>query len=130
MSFITARPQCERSRKSILVWSALIEDLIGTPLIDFCPVKSRSRSLERPPPPSLITWLMVMPRFSQACSCSALVPGNVRLGLNKVRKALGINQVGKLIAYTSVEQEHAWEHLGITNRPVHTQGGGGRATHL
>src|ERR1019366_2857682 len=38
---------------------------------------------------------------------SALVPGYVRLAINKVRKSLGINQLGKLIAYTSVEQEHA-----------------------
>ena len=45
---------------------------------------------------------------------SALVPGYVRLAINKVRKALGIGQLGKLVAYTSVEQEHAWENLGIT----------------
>ena len=45
---------------------------------------------------------------------AALVPGHVRLAINKVRKALGIGQLGKLIAYTSVEQEHAWENLGIT----------------
>ncbi len=61
---------------------------------------------------------------------AALVPGNVRLGLNKVRKALGINQVGKLIAYTSVEQEHAWENLGITISQVIKEGGGGRANDL
>ena len=48
---------------------------------------------------------------------AALVPGHVRLAINKVRKALGINQLGKLIAYTSVEQEHAWENLGITISP-------------
>ena len=45
---------------------------------------------------------------------AALTPANVRLAINKVRKSLGINQVGKLIAYTSVEQEHAWENLGIS----------------
>jgi len=61
---------------------------------------------------------------------AALVPGNVRLGLNKVRKALGINQVGKLIAYTSVEQEHAWENLGITISQVIKEGGGGRTNDL
>ncbi len=61
---------------------------------------------------------------------AALVPGNVRLGLNKVRKALGINQVGKLIAYTSVEQEHAWENLGITISQVIKEGGGGRSNDL
>ena len=58
------------------------------------------------------------------------MPGNVRLGLNKVRKALGINQVGKLIAYTSVEQEHAWENLGITISQVIKEGGGGRSNDL
>ena len=31
---------------------------------------------------------------------AALTPANVRLAINKVRKSLGINQVGKLIAYT------------------------------
>ncbi|MGB6431182.1 MAG: hypothetical protein WBF06_11385 [Candidatus Acidiferrales bacterium] len=62
---------------------------------------------------------------------SALVPGYVRLAINKVRKALGIAQLGKLIAYTSVEQEHAWENLGITISQVIKEGGsGGRASDL
>ncbi len=61
---------------------------------------------------------------------AALTPGNVRLALNKVRKALGVNQVGKLLAYTSVEQEHAWENLGITISQVIKEGGGGRANDL
>src|SRR5713226_8089465 len=61
---------------------------------------------------------------------AALTPGNARLALNKVRKALGINQVGKLVAYTSVEQEHAWENLGITISQVIKEGGGGRANDL
>ncbi len=61
---------------------------------------------------------------------AALTPGNVRLALNKVRKALGSQQVGKLIAYTSVEQEHAWENLGITISQVIKEGGGGRANDL
>jgi len=62
---------------------------------------------------------------------SALVPGYVRLAINKVRKALGISQLGKLIAYTSVEQEHAWENLGITISQVIKEGGsGGRASDL
>jgi hypothetical protein len=61
---------------------------------------------------------------------AALTPGNVRLALNKVRKALGINQVGKLIAYTSVEQEHAWENLGITISQIVKEGAGGRANDL
>src|ERR1700685_527857 len=54
---------------------------------------------------------------------SALVPGYVRLAINKVRKALGIGQLGKLIAYTSVEQEHAWENLGITISQVIKESG-------
>jgi hypothetical protein len=62
---------------------------------------------------------------------SALVPGYVRLAINKVRKALGIAQLGKLIAYTSVEQEHAWENLGITISQIIKEGGsGGRASDL
>jgi hypothetical protein len=55
---------------------------------------------------------------------SALVPGYVRLAINKVRKALGINQLGKLIAYTAVEQEHAWENLGIAISQIIKEGGG------
>lgn len=44
----------------------------------------------------------------------ALVPMQPRLAINKVRKALGLDKVGKLIAYTAVEQEHAWEQLAVT----------------
>jgi hypothetical protein len=54
---------------------------------------------------------------------AALTPANVRLAINKVRKSLGINQVGKLIAYTSVEQEHAWENLGISVSQIIKEGG-------
>ena len=61
---------------------------------------------------------------------SALVPGYVRLAINKVRKALGIGQLGKLIAYTSVEQEHAWENLGITISQVIKENAGGTANDL
>jgi hypothetical protein len=61
---------------------------------------------------------------------AALVPGYVRLAINKVRKSLGINQLGKLIAYMSVEQEHAWENLGITVSQVIKEGAGGRANDL
>ncbi len=61
---------------------------------------------------------------------AALTPANVRLAINKVRKSLGINQVGKLIAYTSVEQEHAWENLGITISQVIKEGGAGNANDL
>jgi len=71
---------------------------------------------------------LATPRVNAANS--ALVPGHVRLAINKVRKALGINQVAKLIAYTSVEQEHAWENLGITISQVIKEGPGGSANDL
>ncbi len=61
---------------------------------------------------------------------AALTPANVRLAINKVRKSLGINQVGKLIAYTSVEQEHAWENLGITISQIIKEGPQGGANDL
>jgi hypothetical protein len=56
---------------------------------------------------------------------AALTPSNVRLAINKVRKSLGINQLGKLIAYTALEQEHAWENLGITISQIIKEGGSG-----
>jgi hypothetical protein len=71
---------------------------------------------------------LATPRVNAANA--ALVPGYVRLAINKVRKSLGINQLGKLIAYTSVEQEHAWENLGITISQVIKEGAGGRASDL
>jgi hypothetical protein len=61
---------------------------------------------------------------------SALTPGAVRLAINKVRKALGSNQVSKLIAYTSLEQEHQWEQLGVTISQIIKEGAGGRASDL
>ena len=54
---------------------------------------------------------------------AALTPSNVRLAINKVRKSLGINHLGKLIAYMAVEQEHAWENLGITVSQIIKEGG-------
>src|SRR6201985_644478 len=54
---------------------------------------------------------------------AALTPSNVRLAINKVRKALGINHAAKLIAYMAVEQEHAWENLGITVSQIIKEGG-------
>lgn len=63
-------------------------------------------------------------------SSSALVPTYVRLAINKVRKALGVEQLGKLLAYTSLEQEHAWENLGIAISTIIKEGGGGRANDL
>ncbi len=61
---------------------------------------------------------------------AALTPSNVRLAINKVRKSLGINHVGKLIAYMAVEQEHAWENLGITVSQIIKEGGGGNSNDL
>src|SRR6267142_2192019 len=61
---------------------------------------------------------------------AALTPSNVRLAINKVRKALGINHLSKLIAYMAVEQEHAWENLGITVSQIIKEGGGGGANDL
>jgi len=61
---------------------------------------------------------------------STLTPGAVRLAINKVRKSLGSNQVSKLIAYTSLEQEHQWEQLGVTISQIIKEGAGGRASDL
>jgi hypothetical protein len=71
---------------------------------------------------------LATPRVNAANA--SLTPGHVRLAINKVRKSLGINQLGKLIAYTSVEQEHAWENLGITISQIVKEGAGGRAKDL
>src|SRR5271169_4073138 len=61
---------------------------------------------------------------------AALTPSNVRLAINKVRKSLGINHVAKLIAYMAVEQEHAWENLGITVSQIIKEGGEGNGNDL
>jgi len=61
---------------------------------------------------------------------STLTPGAVRLAINKVRKSLGSNQVSKLIAYTSLEQEHQWEQLGVTISQIIKEGARGRASDL
>jgi hypothetical protein len=55
---------------------------------------------------------------------SALVTGHVRAARNKIRKALGINALSnvKFMAYMAVEQEHAWEQLGITISEIIRQG--------
>src|SRR5581483_10696848 len=63
------------------------------------------------------------PRVNAASS--NLTPTHVRLAMNKVRKALGINQLEKLIAYMAVEQEHAWENLGIGISQIIKEGGAG-----
>ncbi len=61
---------------------------------------------------------------------AALTPASVRLAINKVRKALGINHLSKLIAYMAVEQEHAWENLGITVSQIIKEGGSGGGNDL
>ncbi|HUL33777.1 MAG TPA: hypothetical protein VL128_07835 [Candidatus Eisenbacteria bacterium] len=61
---------------------------------------------------------------------AALTPAAVRLAINKVRKALGINHLSKLIAYMAVEQEHAWENLGITVSQIIKEGGSGSGNDL
>lgn len=63
-------------------------------------------------------------------SSGPLVPSFVRQAINKVRKALGANQLEKLIAYTSLEQEHAWENLGIAISQIIKEGAGGGADDL
>jgi hypothetical protein len=61
---------------------------------------------------------------------SAITAGVVRLASNKVRKPSGSDQVSKLIAYTSLEQEHQWEQLGVTISQIIKEGAGGRASDL
>ena len=61
---------------------------------------------------------------------AAITPGVIRLAINKVRKALGTNQIGKLIAYMALEQENAWEQLGISISQIIKEGAGGRASDL
>jgi len=76
------------------------------------------------------TYLVELATPTVNASNSALTPGAVRLAINKVRKALGTNQVKKLIAYTSLEQEHQWEQLGVTISQIIKEGAGGRASDL
>lgn len=55
---------------------------------------------------------------------AALTTGPIRLALNKIRKALGakVLQGKKLVAYMNVEQEHAYEALGIVISEIIKQG--------
>jgi hypothetical protein len=41
-----------------------------------------------------------------------------------------LNQLSKLITYTSLEQEHQWEQLGVTISQIIKEGAGGRASDL
>lgn len=54
---------------------------------------------------------------------SALTTGMVRLAINKIKKALGLNGVGKLMAYCNLEQEHQYEQLGVTITSIATPSG-------
>lgn len=44
----------------------------------------------------------------------ALVPMQPWLAINKIKKSLGLNKVGKLIAHMAVEQSQAWNQLAVT----------------
>jgi hypothetical protein len=44
----------------------------------------------------------------------ALVPMQPWLAVNKIKKSLGLNKVGKLIAHMAVEQSQAWNQLAVT----------------
>jgi hypothetical protein len=61
-----------------------------------------------------------------AAGSASLVPAQIRLVINKLRKVLGTDVLSKekLIAYLSPEQEHAWEQLGITVSEI-VRGGAG-----
>jgi hypothetical protein len=61
---------------------------------------------------------------------STITPALVRRAINKVPNALAVSQVGTLISYTALEQEHAWEQLGVTVNQVLKGGGGGRVQDL
>ncbi|MCI0725042.1 MAG: hypothetical protein L0338_39670 [Acidobacteria bacterium] len=54
---------------------------------------------------------------------ASLTVGMVRLALNKIKKALGINGVGKLMAYCNLEQDHAYEQLGVAITNIQTPTG-------
>lgn len=45
---------------------------------------------------------------------AGLVSAYPRLALNLIRRRLGINQLGKVIAYMELAQQHAWEQLQIS----------------
>jgi hypothetical protein len=54
---------------------------------------------------------------------AALTTGMVRLAINKIKKSLGLNGVGKLMAYCNLEQEHQYEQLGVTITSIATPSG-------
>lgn len=57
---------------------------------------------------------------------ASLTQAMIRLILNKIKKALGINGVGNLMAYCNLEQEHAYENLAINyTHIVKTEGSQG-----
>lgn len=76
------------------------------------------------------TYSVQLQTPSVNAASSALVPTFVRLAINKVRKALGVEHLGKLLAYTALEQEHAWENLGIAISTIIKESSSGRANNL
>lgn len=44
----------------------------------------------------------------------ALVPMQPELAINKIRKSLGLNEVGRMVAHMAPEQKHAWDQLSTT----------------
>lgn len=44
----------------------------------------------------------------------ALVPMQPWLAVNKIKKALGLDKLGKVVAYMAVEQSQAWNQLAVT----------------
>jgi hypothetical protein len=44
----------------------------------------------------------------------ALAPMMPELCINKIRKSLGLNEVGNLVAHLPLEQKHAWDQLSTT----------------
>jgi hypothetical protein len=55
-----------------------------------------------------------------AAGNAAIVPATVRLALNKLRKVLGTATNAKLIAHCNLDQEAAWEQIGLTVSEVIT----------
>jgi hypothetical protein len=47
-------------------------------------------------------------------NAGALVPMQPWLAVNKIKKALGLDKVGKVKAYMAVEQSQAWNQLAVT----------------
>lgn len=66
-------------------------------------------------------------RTPKVTANSSLTTAHPRLAKNKIRKKLGSKALSaaKFMAYMSVEQEHAWEQLGLTISQIIRESGGG-----